>query len=141
MPQSLARMIVHVVFSTKNRLPLIPKENLSDLHGYIAGICRKIGSEAYRVGGTENHVHIACRLPRTITLARLVEQVKSASSKWMKVEKLASSSFQWQDGYGAFSISPSHLIRLMDYIDNQEVHHRVNSFNDEVREIIDKYEN
>ena len=140
MPQSLSRIIIHVIFGTKHRLPLVPKEKLSSLHTYLSGVCRKHDAEAYRVGGTENHVHIACRLPRTMTVAKLVERIKTSSSKWMKEGEFSSSTFQWQDGYGAFSISPSHLVSLMAYIDNQEEHHAQHSYEDEVRELAEKYD-
>ena len=84
MAQSLSKILLHAVFSTKNRTKLILSEFENDLHGYIASICRAYKSNAYKVGGTENHIHIAYTLPRTITVAKLMEEIKKSSSKWIK---------------------------------------------------------
>jgi len=136
MPQSLSKMICHIVFSTKNRENLIPADQLEHLHRYIAECIRVVKGEAYRVGGTENHVHVACSLPRTVTAAMLLEEIKRPSSKWMKQ---FDPNFHWQDGYGIFSISQSHLDQLVRYIDNQKVHHKELDFKDELRGICDRY--
>ena len=130
MPQSLAKILLHIVFATKYRVHSIPDLVLPSLHAYIAEQCRRMGAEAYRVGGTGNHIHVACSLPRTITVARLLEEIKKASSKWMKARV---GGFQWQDGYGVFSISTSHIRALISYIEMQEDHHRRHSFEDEVK--------
>ncbi len=140
MPQSLSKIIVHIVFGTKYREKIIPKSRLQSLHAYMAGVCRHHSAEAYQVGGTEDHIHIACRLPRTVTVAKLVEEVKKASSKWMKIGEECVPTFHWQDGYGAFSISQSHLPKLIHYIENQERHHQTQNYENELREICAKYE-
>ncbi len=139
MPQSFAKIIIHIVFSTKKREPLIHSARLLPLHLYIAGVCRNHKTEIYRVGGTENHIHIACRLSRVITVAKLVEEIKKSSSKWMKIGEDATPYFQWQEGYGVFSISPSHLPALVHYIENQKIHHQNISYENEVRQIGEKY--
>ena len=91
------------------------------------------------VGGVEDHVHILCRLSRTSSIAELVRELKRESSKWIKTKDEALWDFHWQDGYGAFSISPSHVEELRTYIANQEMHHRQESFQDEFRRILKKY--
>lgn len=139
MPQSLSKVLLHVVFSTKNREKTIPKHLLGGLHAYLAGICRARGLEAYRVGGTEDHVHIACTLPRTLTMAKLVEEIKKPSSMWVKQQEDGSPIFSWQAGYGIFSLGQSQLPILLQYIDNQEEHHRTKSFKEELLELLDKY--
>jgi len=84
MPQSLAKVLLHVVFSTKDREKTIPQDLRLDLHAYLAGVCRAKGAEAYRVGGTSDHIHIACTLPRTLTMAKLIEEIKKPASIWIK---------------------------------------------------------
>ena len=95
--------------------------------------------EAFRVGGTFDHVHIACTLPRTLTMAKLVEEIKKPSSIWMKKQDGGSSHFSWQAGYGIFSLGQSQLQSLLQYIDNQEEHHRRRSFQEELKELLEKY--
>jgi len=125
--------------STKNREKIIHRHLRSALHAYLAGICRARGSEAFRVGGTFDHVHIACTLPRTLTMAKLVEEIKKPSSIWMKKQDGGSSHFSWQAGYGIFSLGQSQLQSLLQYIDNQEEHHRRRSFQEELKELLEKY--
>jgi putative transposase len=139
MPQSLSKVLLHVVFSTKNREKTILTHLRSALHAYLAGICRAKGSNAYRVFGTDDHVHIACTLPRTLTMAKLVEEIKKPSSIWMKQQKDGSSQFAWQAGYGIFSLGQSQLPVLLQYINNQEEHHRTRSFKEEYLELLEKF--
>jgi REP element-mobilizing transposase RayT len=139
MPQSLSKVLLHVVFSTKNREKTIPVNLRSALHAYLAGICRAKGSEAFRVGGTSDHIHIACTLPRTLTMAKLVEEIKKPSSIWMKQQEGGPPNFSWQAGYGIFSLGQSQLQTLLQYIDHQEEHHRTKSFKEELLELLDKY--
>ncbi len=133
---SLGKILLHFVFSTKNRTNLIPSNQLAQLHAYIAGSLRNHESQAFRVGGTENHIHIACTLPRTITTAKLMEEIKRSSSKWMKQFE---PDFSWQDGYGVFSVSHSQLEKLIGYIDRQAEHHKQFSFIDELKLMCDRY--
>jgi len=139
MPQSLSKVLLHVVFSTKNREQTIPEHLRNKLHAYLAGICRERGSEAYRVGGTSNHVHVACSLSRTLSLSKLVEEMKKPSSKWMKQQEGGRTDFSWQAGYGIFSLGQSQLPALIQYIENQEEHHRNKSFKEELGEFLKKY--
>ncbi len=103
MPQSLSKVIIHIIFSTKDR-DVRPR-----MHAYLATICRDVGAEFVRVGGVADHVHIVTTLPRTVSQAQLVEQIKKASSKWIKALDARHRGFFWQRGYGAFSVSPSQL--------------------------------
>lgn len=139
MAQSLSQILLHLVFSTKNREPWIDSAIRGKLHAYIAGVCRNLGAEAYRVGGVADHVHIACTLPRTMTVAKLLEEIKKSSSAWIKDESPACKDFAWQGGYGAFSLGQSQLQTLLDYIDNQEEHHRTRSFQEEYLAFLKRY--
>lgn len=139
MAQSLAKIILHVVFSTKGRKNTIPEQFRNELHAYIAGIIRSIGGEAYRVGGTNDHIHIACLLPRTLTVSKLLEDVKKSSSVWLKTKDSQCKFFSWQAGYGAFSVAQSQLDALVAYIDNQKEHHEKLSYEDEFVEVLKRY--
>ena len=139
MPQSLALIIVHLVFSTKDRQPLLGASIRSALHAYLATVARNAGCECYRVGGAADHVHLAVRFSRTLTMADLVEELKTSTSKWLKTQSPELAAFAWQRGYGAFSVGPSDLEALRAYIDKQEEHHRTRTFQDEYRAFLTKY--
>jgi REP element-mobilizing transposase RayT len=140
MPQSLAQIYVHYVFSTKERRPFLKDKGLRDqLHAHLAGTCNGLASPCLIVGGVEDHVHILCRLSRTHSVSETVKELKRASSLWIKKEDRRLTAFHWQDGYGAFSVSPSHVAALIRYIQNQEQHHRQESFQDEFRRILHIY--
>jgi len=139
MAQSLSRILLHVVFSTKKRAPMIPSDLMPDLHAFLAGACRKAGSDAFRVGGTANHVHIACTLPRTVTVSKLVQDVKQSSSKWIKTRDDRCVAFAWQSGFGAFSFGQSQFDKVIRYIENQEEHHRTKTFKEELTELLERY--
>jgi putative transposase len=109
------------------------------IHAYLAGICMNLDSPAVLVGGVEDHVHFLCRLSKTISMADLIRELKRDSSKWIKAEQPALGDFQWQRGYGAFSISPGHVDALKAYIANQAEHHRRETFQDEFRRLCKKY--
>ena len=133
MPQSLSCLLVHVVFSTKDRHPWLDADIRRELFPYLATVVRNSGCECYRVGGVADHVHLAIRLTRTEAIADVVKLVKSSSSQWLKVKVPG---FAWQGGYGAFSLSIADLENLQSYIDNQEVHHQKFSFKEEFEEIL-----
>ncbi len=128
MPQSLTNVLLHIVFSTKYRAPLLYPEVRPALFAYLSAVVRSTGCECYRAGGVANHVHLAVRLSRTITIANLVQELKSSSSRWLKTQSPRLCRFRWQTGYSAFSVRASGLNTLVRYIDNQEVHHRKRSF-------------
>jgi REP element-mobilizing transposase RayT len=139
MPQSLSYLLVHIVFSTKERAPLLNAHIRPDLYAYLAATARNQGCECYRVGGTDDHVHLAIRLSRTLTSAKLVEELKTQSSKWLKSQSPLLALFAWQAGYGVFSLGASGQDALLRYIDNQQEHHRVRSFQDEYRALLKEY--
>jgi REP element-mobilizing transposase RayT len=140
MPQSLASVLVHLVFSTKHRQPLIGPDVEGALHAYLATVLREMDSPAIAINGTEDHVHILFRLSRKMALAEVVEEVKKRSSKWIKTKGPAYGEFYWQSGYGAFSIGESGVEGLKRYIAGQKEHHRVKSFQDEFRAFLAKYQ-
>ena len=139
MPQSLSQVIVHIVFSTKDRQEWLDAAISSRMHAYLATVCRDHDCQAYRVGGAVDHVHLAVRLGRTISQADLIETIKTSSSAWIKKQGKAYRSFFWQRGYGAFSVGFSQLDNLIHYIDTQEEHHRTKTFQEEYRELLRKY--
>lgn len=136
MPQALTKTLIHLVFSTKCRQPLITAAAKPKLHAYLSGIFDNLKSHALRIGGTDNHVHILFNLSKTQALSTVVQEVKQDSSKWMK--KYAPEFF-WQSGYGAFSIGESAIEPLCSYIDGQEEHHRKTSFEEEFRKLCAQY--
>jgi REP element-mobilizing transposase RayT len=139
MPQSLSYIVTHIIFSTKDRAPMLGAAVRPSLHAYLATVARNNDCECFRAGGTADHVHLAVRLSRTITVAKLVETLKTSSSKWIKIQLPELTSFSWQRGYGAFSVSPSHLDALQQYIKTQEEHHQTRSFKEEYQAILAKY--
>jgi REP element-mobilizing transposase RayT len=139
MPQSLSFLLIHVIFSTKDRTPIRDSSILPSLHAYLATVARNAGCECYRVGGGADHVHLAVRLSRTTATAKLVEELKTSSSKWLKTQSPSLANFAWQKGYGAFSVGPSDLPALMQYIDTQGAHHRKHTFQEEFRAFLTKY--
>lgn len=139
MSQSHCLVVVHLIFGTKDRIKYLVPCVRSSLHAYLATVARNAKCEGYRVGGTADHVHLAIRLCRTITLAALVEELKTTSSKWLKTQKTGLATFAWQRGYGAFSVSPGDLEALIAYIDNQEEHHRIRTFQEEYVAFLKKY--
>jgi len=138
--QSLAQIYVHIVFSTKHRKPYLKQKDFRDrTHRYLAGICKNLDCPSLIVGGVEDHIHILCRLGKTVDIADLIRDLKRDSSKWVKSEQPRLSKFHWQQGYGAFSISPSHVGDLKEYITDQEQYHRHETFQDEFRRLCAKY--
>jgi REP-associated tyrosine transposase len=109
------------------------------MHGYLATICRDEGAEAFRVGGAADHVHLIVTLPRTISQAEMIEGLKKKSSKWIKGLTPDYRKFYWQRGYGAFSVSPSQLTAVIEYVETQEEHHRSRTFQEEYREFLRKH--
>lgn len=140
MPQSLAQMYLHLVFSTKDRQPNLHDRTVrEETHRYLGGICNRQNCPVLIVGGVADHVHLLCRLGRSISIADLVKELKRDSSKWVKTQAGMGDDFYWQNGYGAFSVSPSHVEALQSYIANQEEHHRTESFQDEYRRLLKTY--
>lgn len=140
MPQSLAQIYLHLVFSTKHRKPFLRDEGVrEETHAYLAGACKKLESPSLIVGGVEDHIHILCRQSKNVAPATLVGELKRESSKWIKTQAANLAEFYWQNGYGAFSVSPSHVQALIEYIANQREHHKQETFQDEFRRLCAKY--
>ncbi|MCC6123842.1 MAG: IS200/IS605 family transposase [Pirellulales bacterium] len=140
MPQSLARIWLHVVFSTKERRAYLQNERIRDeLFRLLGHHASAIDCQPARVGGWIDHVHVLCGLARTMTVAQLIEHVKTESSKRIKDRAADLSSFRWQNGYGAFSVSQSNVDQVIEYIDGQAKHHGKMSFQDEFRLICAKH--
>lgn len=140
MGQSLVKNYVHIVFSTKYRQPLIVPSVEGELHGYLGGICKKLECYPVKVGGYIDHVHILCLLSKKLPLAKLVEELKSHSSKWMKTKDENLGNFYWQNGYGAFSVRASEVDTVKAYIENQHEHHQKKCFQDEYRSFLNEHE-
>ena len=139
MAQSLSKILLHLVFSTKKHEPWIVPEIRPALHAYLAGAVRSLNAEAYRVGGVDDHVHLACTLPRIMLVSKLLEEIKKSSSAWIKQQGPAYHGFAWQAGYGVFSLGQSQLDTLIAYIDRQEEHHRKMTFKEELVEFLKRY--
>lgn len=140
MPQSLSNVLLHIVFSTKNRQPWIDAEIEQELFPYLATICNELGCPAHKIGGADDHVHIACSLSRTVEISKLLATIKANSSRWIKSKGPRFEHFAWQNGYGAFSVGQSQLEPLRMYIAGQREHHRRESFQDEFRKLLAKYQ-
>ncbi|MGH7951435.1 MAG: IS200/IS605 family transposase [Limisphaerales bacterium] len=140
MSQSLAKILVHAVFSTKERRPFLRDKNLcEELHRYLGGILNQLDCQPIIVGGVEDHVHFLCALSRTCTAAEMVKEAKRGSSLWLKTKSPDLRDFAWQNGYGIFSIGFSQIETVKNYIGGQEEHHRKVSFQDEFRELLKRY--
>jgi REP element-mobilizing transposase RayT len=140
MPQSLATLLVHVIFSTKNRANLIAPEIEAELFSYTGGIVKNNQSALIAANGTPNHVHLLISLGKNVALSSLIGDVKRDSSKWIKTKDDKFNSFQWQDGYGAFSIGQSQTETVKKYIERQKIKHQIVTFEEEFREFLDKYQ-
>lgn len=139
MALTLTRLLVHLIFSTKDRIPLIPCELEPDLYSYLGGICRDCDSPLLVAGGMPDHVHLLVSLSKNRALSDLLMEVKRGSSKWMKTQGSALREFAWQDGYAGFSIGESGVPAVTAYIQNQKEHHRTRTFKEELVEFLVKY--
>ena len=141
MSQSLSKMWCHLIFSTKDRYPFLTKTEIREqTHAYMAGSLRKHNSVPLMVGGVADHVHSLFALSKNHSIAEIVYEVKRGSSKWIKTQGSTFRAFHWQSGYGAFSVSQSHVEQVRRYITGQERHHRRHTFQDELRQILRRYE-
>ena len=139
MPQSLSKVYVHITFSTKNRRPFIDDNIKQDLWTYLGGICKSLECNPIRIGGHNDHVHICCLLSKKVAQVKLLEEVKTGSSKWVKTKGSRYDDFHWQDGYGIFSINPSEVEKVVEYIDRQDDHHKKHTFQEELLAFLKKY--
>ena len=141
MPQSLSQVWLHIVFSTKDRRAFLQNpEFREEMFRMLSHHVEQAGCFPKLSGGWIDHVHVVCGLSRTVTIAQLVEHLKTETSKWAKKPPHGVSAFTWQAGYGAFSVSQSNLPQLLRYVEQQEQHHRKKSYQDEFRELCQKHE-
>ncbi len=140
MPQSLSRLLVHVIFSTKFREPILEDTVRPQLHAVIGGVVDGLRGTLLRAGSVEDHIHLFIAHPRTCAPADLVEAIKVASSKFLKTQGDRYQHFHWQHGYGIFSVSSSHRAQVEAYIDHQHEHHHGQSYQDEFRAFLIKHE-
>ena len=139
MSQSFVQIYVHIVFHTKNNVELIKEDIANELFSYMGGILKNYKSIPLQIGGTSDHIHILCTLPKTMTPADLAEEVKKSSSKWIKTKGELYRNFYWQDGYGGFSVSKSGINTVKEYILNQKKHHEKVSFMDEYKNLLKEH--
>ena len=139
MPQSLSNVILHVIFSAKDREPWLDSKARLKMHAYLATICRNLGATFVHAGGVSDHVHVVTTLPRTVSQAEMIEKIKKTSSNWIKSFDARYRGFFWQRGFGAFSVSPSQLEAVLRYVDEQEMHHRRRTFQEEYRDMLRKH--
>jgi len=139
MAQTLVSLMVHVIFSTKNREPLITPEIEPELFAYIGGILKNNESRLLDAGGTADHVHLLISQSKNRVLSSLMKDVRKDSSSWIKTKGRELRNFHWQDGYGGFSIGKSDVPGLKQYIATQKEHHRRRSFQEELMEFLDEY--
>jgi putative transposase len=141
MPQSLANVLLHVVFSTKNRAPFLQDPVIrEEMNGYVVGTLKAIECPSLIVRTVDDHLHCLCQLSRTMSIAKLVEEMKVESSSWAKRQAQALRDFHWQAGYGAFSVSQSNVGQVSTYVANQEEHHRKMAYQDELRILLTRHE-
>ncbi len=140
MAQTLVKLYVHIIFSTKNRADWILPEIEEELFGYIGGISNGNKSKLLAANGTANHIHLLVSMSKNIELSELVGDIKRDSSKWIKTKDNSYRSFQWQDGYGGFSVGYTQIDDVKKHIANQKQHHTKVSFEDEFRYFLNKYD-
>ena len=140
MPQSLAKVVIHIVFSTKHRKPWLQDPEIrKELYAYMATILKALESPAILISGVEDHVHILCQLSRNYPIKKIVEEVKTEPSKWMKKKGAGYTDFYWQGGYGVFSVSESNVEEVKRYISNQQEHHKTMTFQEEYRYLCQRH--
>ena len=139
MGSSLTRLLYHIVFSTKHRQPLIDEMFEEELYSYIGGIIRNSEGHLIEIGGMPDHVHILARFSQISTVAAMLKEIKTSSSKWRNQNREGNPRFSWQVGYAAFSVSPSLLETVRRYIRNQKAHHRQRTFEEELVMLLDKH--
>lgn len=130
---------MHITFSTKHRVTILQSPVREELHRFLGGCCNKLECQVITIGGFSDHVHVLCFLSKKIPLVKLIEEIKSQSSRWIKTKGSMYKSFCWQNGYGAFSINPKDVNSIIDYINNQQEHHKKKSFEEEYRDFLKEY--
>jgi putative transposase len=140
MANTYTRLLYHMIFSTKHRDPLITAALRDDLYTYIGGIVRGQKGVLVEIGGMPDHLHLVTRIRPDISVAEIVRLVKANSSKWVNEQPAPGRRFAWQEGYGAFTVSPSQLPGVCSYVQTQEDHHRTKTFQEEYVEFLKRHE-
>ena len=139
MAQSLTKILIHVVFSTKKRNTWLDDKICSELYPYLTKILKDNKCNVLQMGGTENHIHILFEISKDLSIGKIVEKIKTSSSRWIKTKDSIYKNFYWQYGYGAFSVSSSNRSVVCDYIANQKQHHKIKTFDEELRSLLRKH--
>ncbi len=139
MGSSLVKIDVHLIFHIKKASSRLKHDDFERIWLYIGGIIRNIGGVVIQIGGVSDHIHILSSLPKIMSIADFVRTIKIDSTKWIKTIDDKYQSFAWQNGYGAFSVSPTNIPKVMEYIKKQPEHHRIKTFEEEYRTILDAY--
>ena len=141
MGQSLSKILVHIIFSTKERRPWLSDQIANELYRYIIGTLKQYDCETKIIGGIEDHIHILCSLSKNHASNKIIEKIKTSSSKWIKTKGEKYQDFYWQNGYGIFSVSSIHEDIIYNYIFNQKEHHKKITFKEELQKMLNKYVN
>jgi REP element-mobilizing transposase RayT len=139
MAQSLTKIVIHVVYGTKNREQFLSKNIRAKLYAYTVGILDNQHCITLAINGVEDHVHLLVNVSKNIAVSKMVEEIKKGTSRWLKAQGTAFNGFSWQGGYGAFSVSESQIPKVIEYINNQDQHHQKLSFQDELRMLLKKH--
>jgi REP element-mobilizing transposase RayT len=139
MASTLTNLLIHVVFSTKGREPIITDKYQGRLHAYIGGIIRSHGAQSLSIGGMPDHIHLVMKIRSNQALSELVRKIKANSSKWINENQFCRNKFSWQNGNGGFSVSASQINNVRNYIENQAEHHKSKTFKEELIEILDRH--
>ncbi len=139
MAQSLSKLYIHIIFHVKSTFQKIKKDDQSELYSYIGSIIKQNDSIPIIINGVGDHVHILCVMSKNIALAKLVEEIKKNSSRWIKTKNGYYQKFGWQGGYTGFSVSQSVHDKTKRYIEGQEEHHKKRTYQEEVKSFLDEY--
>lgn len=139
MGSTLTNLVYHVIFSTKNREPMINPTLCKALYGYIGGIVKGENATLLQIGGMPDHIHIVLKLKPVHSLSEIMQKLKGSSSKWVNEQGCLKERFSWQEGYGAFTVSESQVAAVVHYVKNQEKHHRNLSFKDEFTQFLERH--
>lgn len=139
MSRTFTNLLTHIIFSTKDREPLVVPEVKAELYAYLGGLTRELKGKAYGINGTADHVHVLVALPPVVSISEAMRFIKSNSSGWIH-DKWPRRAFAWQLGYGAFSVSKSNVPGVLKYIANQEAHHRRSTFKEEFVDFLRRHE-
>lgn len=140
MSRTYTNLLYHLVFSTKERIPLISPSFRDEVNSYLGGIVRDLGGTPIEIGGVADHLDLLIKLKPTATLSDVMRELKAGSSKWLNEDKMKLRKFGWQDGYAAFSVSKSQAPRLREYISNQDAHHRRIGYKEEFLALLQRHE-